>query len=291
MSSFLYELESLGIILVDRLQPFHPTVRDRDDVSVLRDPLTEVIVLSGADHMSLEYYQQREGSAGQLREGNLTTLPRLADNIRRAQDFGPILRNRRWLDFGSGLGGMLDEMRGQAAWSAGLEPNRERAALARQNGHTVFNDLSEVDDGALDIVTMFHVLEHLTAPVDELVRVREHLRPGGRLLVEVPHARDALFSLYDCEAFKQFTFWSEHLILHTRQSLAILLEKAGFVDIEVSGFQRYPLANHLHWLARGKPGGQEAWSLLNTAGLAAEYEAALSRVDRTDSLIALCRAP
>lgn len=291
MSSLAAELDALGIIVSSRLEPFYPRVRDRADIGVLRDPVTEVIVLSSTQHASVRYYESKAERLGYEVHGDRVVTPRLEDNIRRADTFGALLRNKHWLDFGCGLGGMLDEMKGQAAWAAGLEPSRERAAVVAGNGHFVVSGLDEVADGSLDIVTLFHVLEHLDDSLQTLIRVREKLKPGARVLIEVPHARDALFTLYDSDAFKRFTFWSEHLVLHTRQSLTRLLDCAGFDRIEVSGCQRYPLSNHLHWLVRQAPGGHEAWPFLNGAGLHAEYEAALSRVDRTDTLIVHAQAP
>lgn len=291
LSALAAELEALGILVRERLRPFHPRVRDRDDIAVLRDPLSEVIILSSSEHMSLDYYTTKPECTGHAVDGRHVETPRLEDNIRRAEVFGALLRNRHWLDFGCGLGGMLDECAGQSALAVGLEPNRQRAAITASKGHAVVGDLDEVGPGSLDIVSMFHVLEHLTEPSSTLRRLRERLKPGGTLLIEVPHARDALFALYDCEAFKAFTFWSEHLVLHTRQSLRILLESAGFGQVEIRGQQRYPLSNHLHWLSKQAPGGHQAWAFLDADGLQAQYEAALARIDRTDTLIATARVP
>lgn len=285
------ELASLNIIDIARLQPFYPRVRDQDDVSVLRDPVTEVIVLSDCEHMSIGYYAAKPELTGHQVQGEVVKSPSLPDDLRRAEEFGALLHGKQWLDFGCGLGGLLHAMQGRPAQSRGLEPSQERASLAAAQGHDILSDLEQVPAQSLDIITMFHVLEHLTAPLQTLIQIRNRLRPGGTLLIEVPHARDALFTLYDCEAFKRFTFWSEHLVLYTRQSLNILLTHAGFSQIQVSGKQRYPLSNHLHWLVQNKPGGHDAWALLNSAGLHSEYEAMLSRIDRTDTLIATARVP
>lgn len=289
MSNLINELTALDVVREDRLAPFYPRVRDRDDIAVLRDTSTEVIVLSRTDHISRDYYETRkEKDTYAVRDKEVTT-PRLEDNMRRTADFGAYIRNRRWLDFGCGLGGMLDELASQSEWAAGLEPARERAAVVRSRGHLVVESVQEIEDASLDVITMFHVLEHLTQPIGMLCQLRRCLKPGGMVLVEVPHARDALFTLYDCEPFKQFTFWSEHLVLHTRTSLSRVIEAAGFGDVEITGCQRYPLANHLHWLARQKPGGHDAWRFLSNVALHTEYEAALNRIDRTDTLVGIGR--
>lgn len=288
MSQLVLELEKLGVLSRDRLEMYYPRVRDREDVAVLRDPVTEIIVLSRCDHVSEIYYAEREEKYGYSVHGKEVVTPRLEDNVRRAAEFGGYIRNKRWLDFGCGLGGMLDELALEAAWAGGLEPSRERAAIVSSKGHNVVACLDELADNTLDVVTMFHVLEHLIDPVSVLRSIRRVLRPEGRLLIEVPHARDALFTLYDCEAFKRFTFWSEHLVLHTRQSLKAILQAAGYRNSEIVGYQRYPLANHLYWLAKQKPGGHEAWGFLSFEEVNAEYQSALSKIDRTDSLTVIC---
>ena len=57
-----------------------------------------------------------------------------------------------------------------------------------------------------------------------LKEFKTHLNPGGILIVEVPHAKDFLLSNLKNEDFKNFTLWSQHLILHTRESLQRFLQ-------------------------------------------------------------------
>lgn len=289
MSKLNFELEQLGIIEQDRLEVFYPRVRDRDDIAVLRDPLTEVIVLSRCDHVTESYYAERKEENGYSVHGDNVTTPRLEDNIRRGLEFGNHIRGKNWLDFGCGLGGMLDELGTEAAWAAGLEPNLERAAIVAAKGHNVVTSLDDVPDGSVNIITMFHVLEHLTNPVETLISCKRVLSQEGTLLIEVPHARDALFAQFDCDAFKRFTFWSEHLVLHTRQSLEIILQTAGYPIKQIVGFQRYPLANHLYWLSKGAPGGHQIWKMLSGADLDMAYSTTLSKIDGTDTLVALTK--
>lgn len=289
MSSIVFALDQLGAINADRLEQFFPRVRDREDIAVLRDPESEVIVLSRSDHADRSYYEDRVEKETLTVQRQEVVSPRLEDDVRRARDFGSYICNRRWLDFGCGLGGMLDQLARDASAAYGLELNYERAAIVSRKGHRVVGAIEEVAPASLDVISLFHVLEHLTDPVGTLADLHTRLKPGGTLLVEVPHARDALITLYDCEPFKRFTFWSEHLALHTRRSLMLVLRAAGFVHNEITTCQRYPLSNHLHWLAQQRPGGHVAWRFLSSDALDHEYEAALSRIDRTDTLIAICR--
>ena len=201
-----------------------------------------------------------------------------------------MIEGKVWLDVGTGLGGILDLLSSCAAKTIAVEPQQGARESLQKLGYQVYRDLEEVPDQSIEVVTLFHVVEHLTEPLKELQKIRNIMKPGGSIIIEVPHAGDVLLSSFDNDAFKAFTFWSEHLILHTRQSLMAFLQEAGFHGITVSGFQRYPLANHLYWLAKGKPGGHNHWGHLKTPDLDRAYENLLNSIDQTDTLIAIARA-
>jgi SAM-dependent methyltransferase len=159
-------------------------------------------------------------------------------------------------------------------------------ALKVEN-YEAYSDISEVPSNDFDVITLFHVFEHLTDPLGLLKIAQDKLRPGGKIILEVPHARDFLFAYLDLEEFKQFTFWSEHLVLHNRGSLTAFLDKANFRNVVISGFQRYNLANHLHWLKEKQPGGHIKWNMLSTDALDTAYADMLRKIDMTDTLIAI----
>ena len=152
-------------------------------------------------------------------------------------------------------------------------------------GHNIFNSIEETENDFFDFVTLFHVFEHLINPIDCLIQIRNKMKKNAEILIEVPHAKDFLIEFLDLESFKKFTFWSEHLILHVKETLQIFLEKAGFKVLDVYGCQRYTLSNHLYWLSHNKPGGHIEWSKLNTLKLAQAYEEMLSLNDMNDTLI------
>jgi len=67
-----------------------------------------------------------------------------------------------------------------------------------------------------------------------------------------------------------------------------ILRYSGFEKNEIMGCQRYPLANHLYWLSKKKPGGHDQLRFLMSSQIDAVYESSLEKIDRTDSLIAIC---
>lgn len=119
-----------------------------------------------------------------------------------------------------------------------------------------------------------------------LAGLARQLKPNGRMIVEVPSAEDALLSLYDCDAFQRFTYWSQHLYLFNASTLEMLARQAGLQVVAVQHYQRYPLSNHLHWLSQGKPGGHQRWAFLDTPELASAYASTLAALGKTDTLIA-----
>ena len=152
------------------------------------------------------------------------------------------------------------------------------------------NSLDVIEDGSLDVIVSFHVIEHLPNPIDTLNDLMRKVASGGQILIEVPHANDFLLSSVACEEFKQFTLWSQHLVLHTRDSLRKTLEYVGLEDIQIEGVQRYPLSNHLNWLANGKAGGHKSpLSVLDSDVLFDAYQHSLARIDATDTLVAIAK--
>jgi 2-polyprenyl-3-methyl-5-hydroxy-6-metoxy-1,4-benzoquinol methylase len=174
----------------------------------------------------------------------------------------------------------------------GIELQQDYIDSLNSNGISCFNNLSDIKNNSLDIVVSFHVLEHLPNPLETLEEIKTKIVSGGQILIEVPHAKDFLLSAVDCHEFKQFTLWSQHLVLHTRESLVRTLEYVGFSDIQIEGVQRYPLSNHLHWLANRMPGGHKSsLAMLDSGELYDCYLNSLARIDATDTLVALAKVP
>ncbi len=116
------------------------------------------------------------------------------------------------------------------------------------------------------------------------------MEKGGTIIIEVPHARDFLLDALRIRSFIDFTLWSEHLVLHTRESLTAVVRAAGFTNECVTGFQRYGLSNHLYWLRHGKPGGHEQFARFSRPDLDVSYATMLKDIDQTDSLICIAES-
>ena len=68
--------------------------------------------------------------------------------------------------------------------------------------------------------------------------------------------------------------------------MSALVAKAALKLNWVKHVQRYPLANHLYWLSKGKPGGHKQWNFINSESLNKQYEQQLAALGMTDTIIA-----
>ncbi len=264
------------------------SVRDAPDLKVLECDACGLVFLSSFGHIRADHYEDSGMHGDQplpvadwLREAE-------GDDERRFRFLQARLPGKRLLDFGCGAGGFLLKARELAVEVAGIEPEARLQAHFGQAGVQVRGGLDDVAGTGrrFDLITAFHVVEHLHDPRSMLARLAELLEPGGELIVEVPSSDDALLTLFDCDAFQHFTYWSQHLFLFNPHTLADLVRQAGLRLRWSKQVQRYPLSNHLHWLARSKPGGHQKWAFLDSAALDDAYAAQLASLGRCDTLLA-----
>ena len=130
-------------------------------------------------------------------------------------------------------------------------------------------------------------MEHLPHQLESLREIRTKLKSSGKLIIEVPHANDFLISKLNHEAFKNFTLWEQHLILHTEKSLKKILIKSGFKKVKIIFFQRYGLDNHLGWILDNKPGGHNRYKTIFNDKMNNEFKSKLIKMKCSDTLIAI----
>jgi 2-polyprenyl-3-methyl-5-hydroxy-6-metoxy-1,4-benzoquinol methylase len=95
------------------------------------------------------------------------------------------------LDYGCGTGHFLAQAQRRGWAVTGLEPNPQaRAAAEARVGQPIAEPaaLADLPAASYDVVTLWHVLEHVHALNDTLTQLLRVLRPGGKLLVAVPNA-------------------------------------------------------------------------------------------------------
>lgn len=193
------------------------------------------------------------------------------------------------LDYGCGRGVMLASFR-QAGWQAkGVEFSESSAALVKAEYNVdVLHGADAIDQlghEKFDLITLFHVLEHVPDPRAVILRLSRHLKERGRFVIEVPNycrLQRVLFGRW---------WWHldppRHLVHFTQESLSGMLQNLGFrvrilanFSLEYSIFcflqsvmsriTRRP--NRLHLLIRATPGEHpmgmlEKWFTLGLAAV------------------------
>ena len=94
-----------------------------------------------------------------------------------------------WLDIGAGGGEVVYAARQLGFDAQGIEPNEGYSDFARQHYDVVVRTqhLDQIQGERYDIVSLFHVLEHMPNPIAAFDRFASLTNPGGLLIIEVPN--------------------------------------------------------------------------------------------------------
>lgn len=139
------------------------------------------------------------------------------------------LKSKRLLDIGCGTGDFI-EFADRKGWEVcGVEPNEKaRGAAARKVTNAVHdvNHLSDLKPGSFDVITLWHVLEHLPDLQKHLDIFKNTLSSNGHLIIAVPN-----FKSYDAKYYNNF--WAaydvpRHLWHFSRSSIKELIKPYGF---------------------------------------------------------------
>lgn len=137
----------------------------------------------------------------------------------------------RLLDYGCGNGAFAKWMSKHGFEAVGLEPFSLGDPHEEPNLKLVRAPLAQAskDLGTFDVITMWHVLEHVPDPVEVLTKLRALLNPGGVLIVSVPN-----FSSWQSTVFKGSWFHLDpprHLLQFEPDTLTDCLGRAGLSPV------------------------------------------------------------
>lgn len=183
-----------------------------------------------------------------------------------------ISKNMEVLEIGCSSGFMLDKFKHEGCNVSGIEPSGEFLEFIHNKGYEAYEALEDVDESRqFDMITHFFVFEHISDPFDFIKKQLDLLKEGGVIIAEIPSATDPLTSLYDIDAFERF-YWSiAHHYYYTPKSLKYILDKMN-LKYELIPEQRYDLSNHITWMTKGKPGGQNKYNHIFTDELIEKYK-------------------
>ena len=155
------------------------------------------------------------------------------------------------LDVGASYGWMVEVALELGFDAYGLEPGEAPPApgvaprIARASLETFARDRTR----AYDVVTLWHVLEHLEAPLAGLETIAGLVAPGGRLVVAVPNNEGRLFRIASAlerlglkSLIGELFYWDNpnmHVFYYGPRSLALLLESSGFTPARTATMESF----------------------------------------------------
>ncbi len=276
---------------------FHKGLRDRKDIDMLKCTHCELLQISKKGNFDDASYEKggMHNDAYDAEKNEFVhhkweewVEQSRDDDIRRVMRVLKICKHKKLLDFGCGAGGFLKGIKTYSPSTkvCGVELENFAREKLKEDNIQVFKTLEETDD-QFDIITMFHVIEHLNHPEKIIKLIESRLTKNGILIIETPNSNDALMSIYNNKYFTEFTLWSAHVRLYNSKNLNLLLEKCGFYAHSSEQVQRYTLANHLYWLTNNKPGGHKNWAAFNDDIINKRYFELLALQDSCDTLFSV----
>lgn len=107
------------------------------------------------------------------------------------------------LDFGAGTGDFLVACQKNGWETTGFEPNQSAKNKAESKGVYITNNMQNVENQQFDIITLWHVLEHVPNVEQQLQQLKQLLKPNGTLIIAVPNYKsfDAIYYKQHWAAF------------------------------------------------------------------------------------------
>lgn len=128
-----------------------------------------------------------------VKQKNLKNKIQLIDNQR--------INSKSILDVGAGTGDFLVTAQKAGYTVAGVEPNTKARALAKQKGVELLSNLGELNDKQFEVITLWHVLEHLPDLEHQIKTIISKLTNEGTLIIAVPN-----FKSFDANYYR--TYWA-----------------------------------------------------------------------------------
>ena len=177
-----------------------------------RIPESDELLAYYSHHYRQDYKGTHRPSARHVRRAGVAAINRLK---LLGQWLPPDGRPRKLLDIGAGGGEFVHLAQRMGFEARGIEPNLGYSDFARtEYGAEVLTaTLEQVPPGSQDLVTLFHVLEHLPDPPQALARIAGMVGDRGFVFVEVPNILQA-------DASPHNTFFGAHLHYFCRATLS-----------------------------------------------------------------------
>ena len=129
----------------------------------------------------------------------------------------------RLLDIGAGTGDFLTVAKENGWKTVGIEPSHRAKAIAVSKGISFVESTKELAHASFDVISMWHVLEHVPDLDYQIKELKRLLKPTGTLIVAVPN-----FKSFDAKHYG--AFWAAydvpiHFWHFSKKAIKLLFEK------------------------------------------------------------------
>ena len=121
----------------------------------------------------------------------------IRDKVSLINSYQPL--KGRILDIGAGTGDFLLEAKNQNWDILGIEPNDKAKGIAVGKGIKFGDTIEKLESNSFDVITMWHVLEHVPDVEHQIAELKRLLKPSGTIIIAVPN-----FKSYDANHYKEF---------------------------------------------------------------------------------------
>jgi 2-polyprenyl-3-methyl-5-hydroxy-6-metoxy-1,4-benzoquinol methylase len=135
------------------------------------------------------------------------------------------------LDIGAGVGDFLATAQQNGWETVGVEPNQKARQIAEQKGVSFGEKTEDLPANSFDIITMWHVLEHVPDLEMQLNELKRLVKNNGHIIIAVPN-----FKSYDAKYYKEF--WAAydvpiHFWHFSKKAINLLFDKHNINLINV----------------------------------------------------------
>jgi 2-polyprenyl-3-methyl-5-hydroxy-6-metoxy-1,4-benzoquinol methylase len=135
------------------------------------------------------------------------------------------------LDIGAGTGDFLVVAKTDGWQTTGIEPSQKAKTIAINKGVTFADSLASLEDNSFDVITMWHVLEHVPNLEEYISELKRLLKPSGTIVIAVPN-----FKSFDANFYGKY--WAafdvpRHLWHFSKIAIAKLFSEKDMKLVEV----------------------------------------------------------
>ena len=129
----------------------------------------------------------------------------------------------RLLDIGAGTGEFLSVAKNDGWQTIGVEPSDRAKSIAKSKGVSFVEETGELENHSFDVISMWHVLEHVPDLDKQIKELKRLLKPTGTLIIAVPN-----FKSFDANHYGKF--WAAfdvpiHFWHFSKTAIQLLFEK------------------------------------------------------------------